>query len=127
MKYIDRVQNGEKMKLPRSENSSKQIPKGCREDVEELEGNSSTTFLPRFWSDLSVFRMDLRGGRERTREEEASTVRRTKERERVKRKGEEKGEWRWQSKLPKTGSTGLKIGSTGFAAARPEKCQQEKG
>jgi hypothetical protein len=49
--------------------------------VEELEGNSSTTFLPRFWSDLSVFRMDLRGGRERTREEEASTMRRTEERE----------------------------------------------
>jgi hypothetical protein len=65
MKYIDRVKNGENLELPRSENSSKQIPKKWREGVEELEGSSSITFLPRFWRDLSVFRIDLRGGRER--------------------------------------------------------------
>jgi hypothetical protein len=49
--------------------------------VEELEGSKSTIFLPRFWSDLSVFWRDLRRGRERTREEKASAVRGTKERE----------------------------------------------
>jgi hypothetical protein len=81
MKYIDRVKNGEKIKLPRSEKSSTQIPKGWGEDVEELEGSKSTIFLPRFWSDLSVFWRDLRRGRERTREEKASAVRGTKERE----------------------------------------------
>jgi hypothetical protein len=88
--------------------------------VEELKGSGPTNFLLKIWHDLRVFWVDLRGGREKPREEGVWLGERLRRERGVEKKGEKRRDYRL-TRLPETGSAGPNTGLAGFTAATSEK------